>query len=71
MDYAPTPMLVPSPGGNCGWTKWDKYGEAYPCDKPSHGRIVYAPEVWDGEYCKYHAPRALKRAMANALDDSD
>lgn len=64
------PMLVEHLGGFCGWTKWDRDGDAYPCDKPSFRRIINGPEIWDGDYCKYHASRALRQAW-KVVDDSD
>lgn len=63
-------ILIDLTGGWCGWSKVDRYGELYPCDKPSVKRLVNGPELWDnGDLCKYHAPRALKRARAEQAAD--
>lgn len=63
--------LVDPLGGECDWAKVDRYGELYPCGKPSYRRLVNGPELWDnGDYCKYHAPRALKRARAEMEADA-
>lgn len=69
------PSLIEAPPrGFCDWSKTDKWGEAYPCGKPAWKRLINATEVWGGvdggDFCRYHAPRALNRVRAEIEADA-